>query len=82
MIIANILKGFQEKRALVSELLKFDVQSLALPKELIKSTDPKIFAEAKTEMQAYFKHGIVLDSDIFTQERFAAGRNITRNIEN
>ncbi len=82
MIAVNILKDFQQKRTLVSELLRFDVQSLALPDDLLEGTDPKIFAEAKTEMQAYFKHGIVLDSDIFTQERFAAGRNITTNIEN
>ncbi len=66
----------------MSELLKFDVQSLALPKELLKGTDPQIFAEAKKEMQAYFREGIILDSEIFTQERFADGRNNLKTIKN
>lgn len=49
----------------MSELLKFDVQSLALPDDLLKGTDPHIFFEAKKEMQAYFNKGVIIDSDIF-----------------
>lgn len=59
--VEALLMETQRKRNLLSELLEFDVLSLDLPAELLEGTDQKDLTEAKNEMQAYFKEGILLD---------------------
>ena len=56
--------------------MNFDLQSI-LPPDLVRKIDDKLMKEVKSEMQAYFTEGVILDSAIFTQDRFSEALNQT-----
>lgn len=58
--------------------MNFDLQSI-LPPDLVRKIDDKLMKEVKSEMQAYFTKGVILDSEIFTQDRFSEAENNTLN---